>query len=90
LGALWEHFIVLVLLALPQHLQFLVGLLCVGKIHRVISLKPAGRFMASQSHDHRLVYPCLPHIGVEGMAKIMEPKIINTGHPAGPPETSFD
>jgi hypothetical protein len=53
-------------------------------------LKHAGRFMASQLHDHRLISSCLPHIGVEGMAKIMEPELINTGHPAGASETSFD
>jgi hypothetical protein len=37
-----------------------------------------------------VVYSSFSHIGVEGMAEIMKPEIINRSHPAGPPETSFD
>jgi len=86
-----EHFVVPVLLALPQHLlQFLAGLLCVGKIYRIITLKHAGHFMPGQLHDHRLVHSRFSHIGDEGVSLVVKPEIINTGHPAGPPETSFD
>jgi len=80
-----------VLFALPQQLlQFLVSLLRVGKIHRIIPLKHAGRFMTGQLHDHRLVYTRFSHIGVQGVAKIMEPEIVDSSHYAGSPETSFD
>ena len=46
--------------------------------------------MPRELHDHRLVNPRLPHVGVKGMAQIMKPEVDYSRLPAGISKSLLD
>ena len=67
----------LMLLILQVLLHFLVGVLSVFNIHGIVAVEHGGRLVAGELHDDRGVGPCPPHVGIEGVAEIMEPEVSN-------------
>ena len=63
------------MLLAQKPLQLPVGFLGIRSVHRIIAMEHGRRLVAGELHDHRLIHPGFPHIGVKGVPEIVKPEV---------------